>query len=189
MNFVSLPLVGACRIDIEPKADERGFFARAWCSEEFASHGLPATLAQASLSYNVRAGTFRGLHFSWPPAAEGKIVRCIAGRVHDVLLDLRASSPTFLRHVDVVLDSVERSAVYVPPGVAHGFQTLVDGCEILYMMSEAYRPELQDGVRFDDPAFGIALPLPVTSMAERDWSYPLFDVARHEAGLARTWRT
>lgn len=184
MIFTELALAGAWRIDIEPRVDERGFFARTWCRDEFARYGLPTTLAQASVSFNVRAGTLRGLHFSWPPAREGKIVRCVTGRVLDVLLDLRPASPSYLAHVAVTLDPVRRGALYVPPGVAHGFQTLADDSEVHYMMTEAYEPSLQDGVRFDDPAFGIRWPLGVSAIAERDRAYPAFDPAAHSARLA-----
>ncbi len=179
MKFTPLPLAGCQRVSIEAAADERGYFARLWCRQAFASAGIDISIEQASASFNHRAGTLRGLHFAWPPAQEGKLVRCARGRLHDVLLDLRPGSATFLHSVAVELDADGHCAVYVPPGVAHGFQTLVDNTEVHYMMSEAYRPGLGDGVRFDDPCFGLAWPLPVACMSERDRSYPLFDAARH----------
>lgn len=173
------PIAGACIVHIRRLSDDRGFFARTWCRDEFAAAGLPAGLAQASVSHSRRAGTLRGLHFARPPSREGKLVRCERGSVFDVIVDLRPSSPTYLRHFAIVLDSEERNAVFVPPGVAHGFQTLADGSEVLYLMTEAYRPELADGVRFDDPAFAIEWPRAVSAIAERDRSYPDFDRASH----------
>lgn len=171
MIFRPAPIDGACLVEVEPRVDERGFFARTWCREEFARAGIAFEVAQASVSHSRRAGTLRGLHFARPPAREAKLVRCERGAVFDVIVDLRPASPTWRRHFCVVLDAQRRNALYVPPGVAHGFQTLADAAEVLYLMSEAYRPELGDGVRFDDPAFAIAWPQPVTCIAERDRSY------------------
>ena len=159
--------------------DERGHFARLWCRESFALAGLHFEIEQTSASYNHRAGTLRGLHFAWPPAQEGKLVRCARGRLHDVLLDLRPDSATFGQSLAVVLDAEEHNAVYLPPGVAHGFQTLLDHTEVHYMMSEAYRPNLSDGVRFDEPQFDIQWPLPVTCISERDRTYPDFNRQAH----------
>jgi dTDP-4-dehydrorhamnose 3,5-epimerase len=161
--------------------DDRGFFGRVWCKDEFAAHGIEIDMVQASVSYSRIAGTVRALHFAWPPAQEGKLVRCERGRLLDVCVDLRPSSPAFLRHVAVELDESSQVALYIPPGVAHGFQTLSDATTVLYMMSERYRADLAGGVRFDDPAFGIRWPLPVTCIAERDRSYPDFDRASHAA--------
>jgi dTDP-4-dehydrorhamnose 3,5-epimerase len=182
--FEPTPIEGAFVIRIERHEDERGFFARLWCRDEFAAHGIDVGIAQASVSYNRLAGTLRGMHFSRPPACEGKLVRCGRGRVHDVLLDLRTHSPAFMRHVGIELDALQYNAVYVPPGVAHGFQTLVDDAEVVYMMTEAYRAECADGVRFDDPAFGIRWPLPVRCIAARDKGYHDFRVDDHRARYA-----
>jgi dTDP-4-dehydrorhamnose 3,5-epimerase len=179
MKFTPLALPGALLITMVPAADERGYFARLWCAEEFAQQGLPAGMVQASASFNARAGTVRGLHFAWPPTAEGKLVRCARGRLHDVLLDLRPLSSHFGQSVSVVLDADAHNAVYVPPGVAHGFQTLQDSTELHYLMTEAYQPASADGVRFDDPLWAIEWPLPVSLISERDRSYPLFDAAGH----------
>jgi dTDP-4-dehydrorhamnose 3,5-epimerase len=182
MKFVDLPVVGAKHVQAEPVRDERGAFARLWCRDEFARAGLPGELAQTSASFNTLAGTLRGLHFTWPPSGEGKLVRCARGRLHDLLLDLRPDSPSFGVHCAVVLDADERHAVWIPPGVAHGFQTLVDGTEVHYSMNESYRPELADGYRHDDPAFvalGLAWPLPVACIGARDREWPEFDVQRH----------
>lgn len=179
MIFEPTPIPGAHIVELERKADERGFFARTWCREEFAREGIAVDVVQASVSHNRLAGTLRGLHFAWPPSREAKLVRCERGRVFDVIVDLRPTSPAFLHHFAVVLEDQRRNALYIPAGVAHGFQTLVDGCDVLYMMTDFYRPDLADGVRFDDPAFAIAWPRPVSSIVERDRSYPTFSAARH----------
>lgn len=184
MIFTPAPLVGAFVIELERQEDERGFFARAWCEREFAAHGIAAGMAQANLSYNRCAGTLRGLHFARSPAREGKLVRCIRGRIHDVIVDLRPASPSYLAHAAVVLDAAQHNALYVPPGVAHGFQTLADDSEVLYLMSEAYRPQEADGYRHDDPAFGIAWPLPVSQLSERDRSHPDFEPQAHRRKFA-----
>jgi dTDP-4-dehydrorhamnose 3,5-epimerase len=179
VNFVATPLAGAYVIELQRHADERGFFARTWCREEFARHGIAVDIVQASVSYNRRTGTLRGMHFAWPPAQEGKLVRCERGAIHDVIIDLRPDSPTFTQHFAVQLDAEQRRALYIPPGLAHGFQTLADDTEVLYMMTDFYRAELASGVRFDDPAFGIRWPRPVAVIAERDRTYPDFDRAAH----------
>jgi dTDP-4-dehydrorhamnose 3,5-epimerase len=177
--FSQLPIAGAYAISFEPHVDERGYFGRLWCRDEFAAQGICVDMVQASVSHNDVAGTLRGMHFTWPPSREGKLVRCGRGRILDVILDLRPDSPTFLRHVAVELDAGEHNAVYIPAGAAHGFQTLVDDTDVVYMMTEVYRPELADGVRYDDAAFGIRWPLPVTRIAERDAAYQDFDVVGH----------
>ena len=149
-------------------------FGRVWCRDEFASQGLAVDMVQASVSYNRRAGTLRGMHFSRAPSLEAKLVRCTRGRVHDVILDLRPDSPSYMMHISLLLDEGSHNAIFVPPGVAHGFQTLVDDCDVFYMMTENYRADLTDGVRFDDPAFRIEWPLPVSCIAERDCTYPSY---------------
>lgn len=179
MIFQPTPISGAHTVELERLADDRGFFARTWCREEFARAGIAVDMVQASVSHNRLAGTLRGLHFAWPPSREAKLVRCERGQVLDVILDLRPASPSFLRHLAVPLDDGRRNALYIPPGVAHGFQTLVEDCTVLYMMSDFYRPELADGVRFDDPAFGITWPLPVSCIIERDRGYADFHSASH----------
>jgi dTDP-4-dehydrorhamnose 3,5-epimerase len=181
MNVQATPIPGAYTVELERRSDERGFFARTWCRHEFARHGIAFDMVQASVSHNRRRGTVRGLHFAWPPSREAKLVRCERGQVLDVIVDLRPDSPAFLRHVAVTLDDERLSALYIPPGVAHGFQTLTEDCAVLYMMTEAYRPELADGVRYDDPAFGVSWPLPVSCILERDRSYPDFYRAAHAA--------
>lgn len=185
MKFSDLPIAGAKLIAAEPAWDERGAFARLWCRDEFARAGLPVSIEQCSASYNHRAGTLRGLHFTWPPSGEGKLVRCARGRLHDLLLDLRPDSPSFGLHSAVLLDAEERNAVWIPPGVAHGFQTLVDDTELHYSMSEPYRPALADGYRHDDPAFALSWPLPVSCIGERDLAWPAFDAEIHRHRWAR----
>jgi dTDP-4-dehydrorhamnose 3,5-epimerase len=170
--FESTAIDGAFVVRPQRQVDERGFFARTWCREEFAAHGVEVDMVQASVSHNERAGTLRGMHYSRLPAVEGKLVRCERGRVHDVLLDLRRGSTSYLCHVAIELDARSGVAVYIPPGVAHGFQTLVDDSDVLYMMSDVYRPELAAGVRYDDPTFGLRWPLPVGTIAARDRGYP-----------------
>jgi dTDP-4-dehydrorhamnose 3,5-epimerase len=182
--FEELPIAGAYLIRVERRADERGYFGRLWCRAEFAAHGITVDMVQASVSHNDVAGTLRGMHFTWPPSHEGKLVRCGRGRVLDVILDLRPDSPTFMRHVAVELDASDHDAVYIPPGAAHGFQTLLDDTDVVYLMTEFYRPELADGVRYDDPCFGIRWPLPISRIAERDASYPDFDAVQHRRRFA-----
>ena len=174
MNISATPLQDAWLIDIEPRVDERGFFARTWCRSEFAGRGLDAEIAQESLSYNRRAGTVRGLHFQRAPHEETKIVRCARGAVFDVIVDLRPNSPTYLRWYGCDLMAENHRALYIPKGFGHGFQTLTDNAEVVYIISSFYNAEAAAGYRYDDPAFGISWPLPVTIISERDLSWPAF---------------
>jgi dTDP-4-dehydrorhamnose 3,5-epimerase len=185
VRFESLLIPGAVIVRIERHSDQRGFFARTFCVDEFSAQGLPTAAVQASVSFNLRRGTVRGMHFQWSPSREGKLVRCIRGQVHDVLLDLRPDSPAYLSHVAVRLGEDDRDAVFIPPGVAHGFQTLVDETEVFYQMTDFYVPELQSGVRWDDPAFGIEWPLAEAVISERDRTYPDFERDAFEAALAQ----
>ena len=176
MLFEALELSGAALVKMERQFDERGFFARSVCVEEFRAHGLPAAFVQSSVAWSRRRGTVRGLHFQWPPSREGKPVRCLRGAIHDLLLDLRPAEPSYLGHRAVLLDQDNRHAVFIPSGVAHGFQTLVDDCEVLYQMTDVHAPALATGVRWNDPSFGIRWP--ITSdivIAARDAAYPDFD--------------
>lgn len=173
MIFTETPLKGAFILDLEPHTDSRGFFARAFCANEFAAHGLNTSVAQSSLSWSRRRGTLRGMHFSVPPGAEAKLVRCIRGAIHDVIIDLRPESPTYHAHFAVELTAESRRALYVPEQFAQGFQTLTDDTEVYYQMSAFYDPACQRGVRYDDPAFGIAWPLPVTEISDKDRNWPL----------------
>ena len=174
MKFAPTVLPGAYLIDEEPHHDERGFFARTWCQREFERHGLNPRLVQCNVSHNLRKGTWRGLHYQAAPYEEAKLVRCIAGAVCDVIVDLRPESPTFKRHLAVTLSAGNRRMLYVPEKFAHGFLTLEDRTEVFYQMSEFYSPESARGLRWDDPEFGIRLPLEVAVISERDRSYPNF---------------
>jgi dTDP-4-dehydrorhamnose 3,5-epimerase len=175
MIFRETELKGAFEIHIEPRADERGFFARSWCRDEFEEHKLNSRLAQCNISFNSRKGTLRGMHYQVAPYAEAKVVRCTQGSVHDVLIDLRPESPTFKQWVAVSLTAENRKMVYVPEGFAHGFLTLEDNTEVFYQMSEFYSAESARGIRWNDPAFGIAWPGTVKVISERDRSYPNFE--------------
>ena len=173
MRFTQLELKGVVLVEMEKHCDGRGFFARSYCSREFADAGLPTHWPQMNFSRNIHAGTLRGMHFQHPPHGEPKLVMCIHGAVLDVIIDLRSESPTFLRHVSVQLDADNGKALYIPPGMAHGFQTLMDNTDILYLMGADYVADSADGVRWDDPSFDIAWPLPVSSISPRDASYSL----------------
>lgn len=174
MKFVATPLVGVYVIEVEPLADERGFFARTWCEQEFREHGLNPALAQCSISFNKRRGTVRGMHYQAEPHEETKLVRCVRGAMYDVLVDLRRDSASFMQWYGAVLNADNRRMLYVPSGVAHGFQTLEDDTEVSYQISEFFHPESARGVRWDDPAFGITWPEAVSVISERDRSYPDF---------------
>jgi dTDP-4-dehydrorhamnose 3,5-epimerase len=171
MIFTETPLAGAFVVEPERIADERGFFARTWCVEEFAARGLEARLVQCSVSYNGRRGTLRGMHYQIAPHEEVKLVRCTAGAIYDVIVDLRPASPTHQHWFGVELSAANRLALYIPRGFAHGFQTLADESEVFYQMAEFYHPESARGVRYDDPAFGIAWPLPISVIGGSDSGY------------------
>lgn len=173
MTFEETRIPGAYVVDLEPIEDERGAFARAYCEREFADRGLAMRVVQSSISRNLRAGTLRGMHYSVPPAAERKVVRCTRGRIFDVLVDVRPGSPGLHTWVGVELTSENGRAVYIPEGVAHGFITLEDDVDVLYLMSESHDPASARGVRWDDPAFGIVWPREVEVIADRDRRFPL----------------
>lgn len=172
MIFSETRLAGAYLIDVEKRADERGFFARTWCQSEFADRGLETSYAQHSVSFSAAAGTLRGLHFQRPPHGETKLVRCLRGALYDVIVDLRPESPTLGHWAAFELTADSRSALYIPDGFAHGFQTLAPETEASYMISAAYAPDAGWGVRYDDPALDIDWPLPITGLSERDRSWP-----------------
>jgi dTDP-4-dehydrorhamnose 3,5-epimerase len=174
MTFVETKLPGVFEIRLEPKPDERGFFARTWCQREFEAHGLNSSLVQCSVSFNGRKGTLRGIHYQIAPHEETKLVRCTRGAMYDVVVDLRPQSPTFKDWIAVVLTAENRKMVYVPKGCAHGFLTLKDDSEVFYQMSEFYNAESARGVRWDDPAFQIAWPEKVALISERDRTYANF---------------
>ncbi len=172
MKFTATPLGGAWVIDLEPNADARGFFARTWCRREFAEHGLSTELAQCNISLTRLKGTIRGLHFQHPPHAEAKLVRCTAGAIFDVVVDLRPESPTYRRWFGTELSAHNRRMLFAPEGFAHGFQTLADDSEVHYQMSACYQPEAASGVRWNDPALAIRWPLPVAAISPRDDAWP-----------------
>ena len=174
MKFLESKLAGVFELRVEPHSDERGFFARTWCKDEFEARGLNPRLVQCSISVNPRKGTLRGIHYQVEPYAEAKLVRCTHGAIYDVVLDLRVKSPTFKRWIALVLTAEARNMVYVPEGCAHGFLTLEDESEVFYQMSEFYHAESAKGVRWNDPAFKIAWPDKVEIISERDRSYQDF---------------
>jgi dTDP-4-dehydrorhamnose 3,5-epimerase len=172
VKFEPTPIEGLFLIELEPVSDDRGFFARTYCADEFRRHGLDPEVAQASISFNPRRGTLRGMHFQRDPHAEVKLVRCTRGSVQDVVIDLRPGSPTCGQWFGVELSADNRRMLYIPHGLAHGYLTLEDETEFSYQMSTPYHPESADGVRWNDPAFGIRWPIEVSVIAERDRSYP-----------------
>ena len=167
---------GAYLIEPERREDERGFFARAWCRDEFEAHGLNANLVQCNISFNTKKGTLRGMHYQAAPHAEAKLVRCTMGAIYDVIIDLRPASPTFKRWFAAELTAENRRMLYIPEGFAHGLQTLQDNSEVFYQMSAYYAPEYSRGVRWNDPAFGIEWPAadPAYIITEKDRSYADF---------------
>lgn len=184
MRFEATPLAGAFLVSIEPHTDTRGYFARTWCSREFATHGLPTQMVQTSISHNAARGTVRGMHLQLPPSQEGKLVTCLRGAIHDVIIDLRPESPTYLRHYGVDLSSETHNALFVPPLMAHGFQTLVDGTEVLYQMSDYFSAELTVGFRWNDPAFAIHWPICTEIVIlPRDAGYADFDAPKFERAV------
>jgi dTDP-4-dehydrorhamnose 3,5-epimerase len=172
--FEPLGLPGLALVRLEPRRDERGVFARAYCAEEFERAGLPLAVAQCNLSRNRSRGTLRGLHWQEPPFAETRLVRCVRGRLYDVAVDLRRDSPTFRRWVALELTAEGGEALYVPAGFAHGFQTLEDDCEAFYLMSAPYDAASARGARWNDPAFAVQWPIPEPVLSERDRSHPDF---------------
>ncbi|GKS58918.1 dTDP-4-dehydrorhamnose 3,5-epimerase [Nitrospira sp.] len=177
MIFRETPLRGAFVIDVEIRSDERGFFGRTYCEQEFAAHGLAVRWVQCNLSGNVHAGTLRGMHYQVFPHAEAKLVRCSAGRLYDVIIDLRAGSPSYLQHFGIELSARNHTMLYIPEGLAHGFQVLEDHTEMFYQMSAFYNPESARGVRWDDPLFGIRWPIETRIISDRDQAYPDFQPA------------
>ena len=175
MRLLETRLSGAYLVELEPREDERGSFARTWCREELAAQGLSTEVSQCSISRNSKAGTLRGLHFQTEPHQEVKLVRCTRGAIFDVIVDLREGSATEGEWFGAELTAEAGNALYVPKGVAHGFQTLVDESEVFYMMSDPYVPEASTGVRWDDPAFGIDWPdAAARTISDRDLSWPAY---------------
>jgi dTDP-4-dehydrorhamnose 3,5-epimerase len=186
--FSETELKGAYVIDLEKRVDERGYFARSWCREEFDRHGLITEFVQHSVSFSEAAGTLRGLHFQRPPYGEVKLVRCMRGAIYDVIIDLRTDSRTFGRWTSVELNAESGRMLYIPALFAHGFQTLAPETEVSYMISTFHQPEAGEGLRYDDPQLGIYWPLPVSRIAEKDRSWPDFAELRLSLADARTRR-
>ena len=172
MKFTETKLRGAFIIDIEPREDERGFFARSWCEDEFIQHGLNPKLVQCNISFNKKRGTLRGMHYQVAPFAEAKLVRCTMGSIYDVIIDLRAISATYKQWFSIELSAENRRSLYIPEDFAHGFQTLTDNAEVFYQMSEFYHPECARGVRWNDPMFNIEWPQKVPIISDIDNNYP-----------------
>jgi dTDP-4-dehydrorhamnose 3,5-epimerase len=174
MKFLGTTISGVFAVHPELIHDERGFFARSWCQTEFASHGLDPRIVQCNISGNLRKGTLRGMHYQAAPFAETKLVRCTRGSIFDVAIDLRPESPNYKQWTSAVLTAENHQMLLIPSGCAHGFLTLEDDCEVFYQMSEFYQPEAARGVRWNDPAFGIAWPHEVAVISPRDSAYPDF---------------
>lgn len=175
MKFQQTGLGNAWLIEIEPRGDERGFFARTLCTHEFAMHGLDSDFVQMNMSYSAKRGTLRGLHYQHAPFAEAKLVRCVRGAIWDVIVDLRGNSPTYLRHAGFLLSAQNRRQLYVPPGFAHSFLTLEDDAEVIYPVTAAYTPSAERGLRFDDPVLEIQWPTKVTTVSDKDAGWPRLD--------------
>jgi dTDP-4-dehydrorhamnose 3,5-epimerase len=176
MIFTETALPGVYEIDLDLLQDERGFFARAFCRREFTEHNLNPEVVQCNFSFNRHRGTIRGMHLQLPPHAEDKLVRVISGAIYDVVVDLRLTSPTYLNWISIELSGENHKALFVPKGLAHGFQTLADNTEVFYQMSEFYEPSSSFGFRWNDSTFKIKWPLDVTVISERDQHYPEFSL-------------
>jgi dTDP-4-dehydrorhamnose 3,5-epimerase len=177
MIFTETKLKGAFLIDLEPREDDRGFFARAFCQKEFAQHGLKPVIAQANIGFNRRKGTLRGMHFQFPPSAETKLVRASRGAVLDIIVDLRPGSPTYLQHISVELSADNHRGIYIPERFAHGYQALEDNTETTYHVGEFYTPGAEGGLLYDDPALGLTWPLPAVTMSDKDRQWkPLSEI-------------
>jgi dTDP-4-dehydrorhamnose 3,5-epimerase len=173
MRFTPTRLEEAYVVELDPRVDDRGFFARTFCRREFEEQGLDPIVAQSNLAFSPARGTLRGLHYQLQPMAEAKLVRCVRGAILDVVVDARPNSRTYLQHVDLELSAENRVAIYVPRGFAHGYETLAPDTEVLYQMSEFYSSEHERGLRYDDPALAIEWPLPVSVIPAKDAGWPL----------------
>lgn len=174
MIFQELKLKGACIIEIDKYKDERGFFARTWCEEEFKKQGLMSRIVQTNISYNYQKGTLRGMHYQIKPHEEAKIIRCIRGAIYDVIIDLRPESSTYREWISLELTADKFQMLYIPELFAHGFQTLVNDTEVYYQMSEFYAPSAGRGIRYNDPAFDVKWPCEVSLISDKDASWPNF---------------
>lgn len=172
MQFKETSLAGAYVVELDVFEDDRGFFARGFCAEEFSKLGLKPEVKQANISSNHKKGTLRGLHYQMLPAVEAKFIRCTKGAIYDVICDLREDSPTYMQHFGVELTAENRRALYIPEMFAHGYQTLEDNTEVFYQVSEFYTPNVESGYRYDDPKLDISWPLEVSTISEKDLSWP-----------------
>jgi len=177
MIFKELPLAGAFEVEPEIRKDERGYFYRFFCKQEFADFGLVHNWVQSNHSFTSEVGTIRGMHYQLPPYSEVKFLRCISGSVYDVIIDLRSDSKTFLQWFGIKLSAANRKMLYIPEGFAHGFQTLTKDCELTYQHSAYYTQGAEGGISFDDPAINIYWPLPVTQLSERDKNHTLINLS------------
>ena len=175
MIFSETELQGLYVIEPERLEDERGFFARVWCEQEFKEHGINTQFVQSNVSFNKYGGTLRGMHYQTAPYEEAKLVSCTAGSLYDVAIDIRPESKTFMQWISVELTANNKRLVYIPKGFAHGFLTMEDNTDVFYQMSQFYAPEYARGFRWDDPLFGIEWPMEVRSISDRDWSLPFFE--------------
>jgi dTDP-4-dehydrorhamnose 3,5-epimerase len=185
MKFIETKLSGCFLIEVERREDERGFFARGYCQREMNAHGLTGRMVQVNTAVTYRRGTVRGLHYQVAPAAETKLVRCLRGGIYDLVVDIRPESPTYLEHLGVELTAENRLQLLVSEGFAHGYQTLTDDVEILYLVSEFYSASDERGIRPDDPHLGIEWPLPMALLSEKDRSWPPIESARMEVKIAK----
>ncbi|REL24182.1 dTDP-4-dehydrorhamnose 3,5-epimerase [Rhodohalobacter sp. SW132] len=171
MKYTETPIEGAVIIELEKHEDARGFFARGFCKKEFEEHGLEHEIVQCNFSKSVKKGTLRGMHYQSPPHAEVKMVRCLNGAIYDVIVDIRKDSPTYKQWFGVKLTDKDYKMLYIPKGLAHGFQTLEENSVIFYMVTENYNQQSERGVRWNDPAFDIDWPLSVTEISEKDQAF------------------
>ena len=176
MQFIETPLPGLYLINYTKFEDERGFFARTFCKKEFSQIGFDKDLVQLNHSFNIKKGTLRGLHYQKLPFSESKLIRCIQGRVFDVAVDIRQHSPTYLQYFSIELSADNMSAIFIPNGFAHGFQTLEENSSLIYHHSEYYTPEADAGLRYNDPGINIKWPLPIVNLSVKDQQYPFLDV-------------
>jgi dTDP-4-dehydrorhamnose 3,5-epimerase len=179
LKFHPTPLAGAYTIELEKRGDDRGFFARFFCTEEFSDHGLCSSFAQINNSLTGKKGTLRGMHYQLMPSAEVKVVRCISGSLYDVILDLRPDSPTFGKWFGETLSADNRTMMYCPKGFAHGFVTLEEDTEAFYLVSDTYAPDLERGIRYNDPRFGIEWPIEPLEISDKDKTWPDFEPGWH----------
>ena len=185
MKFEQTAIPGVYAIELQRHEDERGFFARGWCQREFEALGLGGNVAQMNISYNRYRHTLRGFHYQLAPHQEDKMLRCVRGSVHDVVIDLRPESPTFLKHVAITLSAANYQSILVPKGCANAFLTLEDKCEVTYLVSEFYAPAFERGLRWNDPALGIEWPVAEPAViSDKDRSWPDFDLAPYRVAAA-----